>query len=227
VRYPSGHNYGQFPPGEVAGHHQIYARYIPKLKSGLEIYGFVQDRWDWLIRYSKHNLHDLIGLTSILLEGRIFPLDAQPPLTMGSREDFFRSLLSKFPVCGERDLKKRILAMGGHRVKLGFMCDLCGSRDLRTKFLEPYYPISTLEGIAVDPSNVDLCDLIEREPSEYEGQGHTEGWQFWCDKCGLEPKPDQNHEEEETQEQALARWLLDNCPQDEGLPATDNSRSEG
>ena len=63
--------------------------------------------------------------------------------------------------------------------------------------MEPYYPISTLDGIAVDPSNVDLCDLIEREPSEYEGQGHTEGWQFWCDKCGLEPKLDQNHEEEE------------------------------
>ena len=119
VRYPSGHNYGQFSPGEIAGPHQIYARYIPKLKSGLEIYGFVQDRWDWLIRYSKHNLHDLIGLTSILLEGRIFPLDAQPPLTMGSREDFFRSLLSKFPVCGERDLKKRILATGGLSCETG------------------------------------------------------------------------------------------------------------
>ena len=91
-------------------------------------------------------------------------------------------------------------------------------------FMEPYYPVSTLDSMEVNPGGIDLCVLNEREPSEFEGQGHTEGWQFWCDKCRLVPNL-QPYEEEESHEEALARWLLDNCPQDVTPPASEDTHS--
>jgi hypothetical protein len=112
----------------------------------------------------------------------------------------------------------------GSTLMLRFICPECGCRDLRTKFLEPYYPVSTLDGIEVDPDYFDLFQLYEREPSEYLGQGDSDGWQFWCDKCHLVPNLEE-YDEEETQEASLARWLFDNCPQDEGLPAKENGGS--
>ncbi|MGB6066340.1 MAG: hypothetical protein WBG50_16175, partial [Desulfomonilaceae bacterium] len=192
----------------------IYEQFAPRLKSMYERYGFVDDRWDWLVQRCKHNLHDLVGLTSILLEKRLLPSDAQPPLTTEMREEVLTSLLEEFPLHTEGQLRDRLLAAGGKPMNLKFLCPMCGSQDLRTKFLEPYYPISTLDRIKVDPGDVDLCELQERNPSEYEGAGHTEGWQFWCDKCRMVPNLDVRNEEA-AQEKALARWLLDNCPQND------------
>ena len=130
------------------------------------------------------------------------------------REEVLTSLLEEFPLHTEGQLRDRLLAAGGKPMNLKFLCPMCGSQDLRTKFLEPYYPISTLDRIKVDPGNVDLCDLFAREPSEYEGAGYTDGWDFWCDKCHLVPRLEPN-DEEDTPEESLARWLLDNCPQDD------------
>jgi hypothetical protein len=205
---------------------RIYEQYYPRLKALFASYGFVEDRWEWLVKHSNHNLHDIVGLVSLLLDKRILPSCAEPPLTAERREEALAALVREFPVCVERDLRKRIAASGGQPVTLRFRCPRCGSWDLRTMFVEPYYPVSTLDGIEVNPGSVDLCVLNEREPSEFEGQGHTEGWQFWCDKCHLVPHLDMR-DEEMGQEEALAGWLLDNCPQDDGLPDTGNSHSEG
>ena len=192
----------------------VYEQFAPRLKSFFEPYGFVGDRWQWLISHCNHNLHDLVGLISILLEKRIFPIEAEPSLTPEMHEKSLTSLLEEFPFPTEGQLRDRILAAGGKPMELKFTCPMCGSKDLRTMFMEPYYPISTLDNIEVDPGNVDLSVLNEREPSEYEGQGHTDGWAFWCDKCHLVPRLEPN-DEEETPEESLARWLLDNCPQDD------------
>jgi hypothetical protein len=202
----------------------IYEQFLARLETVFDPYGFVEDRWEWLVKHSNHNLHDIAGLTSVLLDKRILSPDGEPPLTAEMREEALKALVQEFPVCAERDLRQRTVARCGLPMKLQFRCPMCGSRDLRTMFTEPYYPISTLDGIVVDPSNVDLCDLIEREPSEYEGQGHTAGWRFWCDKCGLEPNLEP-YEEDESQEESLARWLLDNCPQDVAPPASEDTHS--
>jgi hypothetical protein len=202
----------------------VYTQYAPRLKSIFEAYGFVDDRWEWLVQSCKHNLHDLLGLFSILLEKRLLPSDAQPRLTTEMREEVLTSLLQEFPLHKEGELRERILNTGGRPIELRFTCPLCGSQDLRTKFLEPYYPISTLDSIELDPNGVDLCHLNEWEPSEYEGAGYSDGWEFWCDKCDLVPKLEQFGEDEGSEE-SLARWLLDNCPQDDGLSAEENSGS--
>src|SRR5208283_1159911 len=205
---------------------RVYAEYAPLLKAVFEPYGFIGDRWEWLIQSCKHNLHDLLGLISILLDKRVIPSDAQPPLTTEMREEVFTSLVQEFPLHKETELRERILNTGGRPMALRFICPLCGSQDLRTKFLEPYYPISTLDTIELDPNGVDLCHLTEREPWEYEGAGYTEGWEFWCDKCDLVPNLEE-YEEEVRQEESLARWLIDNCPQtDEGLPLTDKDHTQ-
>ncbi len=205
---------------------RVYAEFAPLLKAVFEPYGFVEDRWEWLVQSCKHNLVNLVGLISILLEKQILPLDAQLPFTAKMQEKFLASLVQEFPVRKESELKEGILETGGRPMALRFICPLCGSQDLRTKFLEPYYPISTLDTIELDPNGVDLCYLYEREPWEYEGAGHTEGWEFWCDKCDLVPNLEE-YEEEVRQEESLARWLLDNCPQtDEGLPVTDKDHTQ-
>ena len=205
---------------------RVYAEFAPLLKAVFEPYGFIGDRWEWLIQSCKHNLHDLLGLISILLDKRVIPSDAQPPLTTEMREEVFTSLVHEFPLHKETELRERILNTGGRPMALRFICPLCGSQDLHTKFLEPYYPISSLDTIELDPNGVDLCYLYEREPWEYEGAGHTEGWEFWCDKCDLVPNLEE-YEEEVRQEESLARWLLDNCPQtDEGLPLTDKDHTQ-
>src|SRR5271157_540226 len=197
---------------------RVYAKFAPLLKAVFEPYGFVEDHWEWLFKSCKHNLHNLVGLISILLEKQILPLDAQLPFAAKMQEKFLGFLVQEFPLHKESELRERILNTGGRPMALRFICPLCGSQDLRTKFLEPYYPISTLDTIELDPNGVDLCYLYEREPWEYEGAGHTEGWEFWCDKCDLVPNLEE-YEEEVRQEESLARWLLDNCPQtDEGLP---------
>lgn len=193
---------------------EIYEKFLPLLKIVFVSYGFVGDWWEWLIKYSNHNLHDIIGLISILLEKHLLLSDKLPPLGAEMREKALNALLCEFPLCEQHDLRQRIIASGGQPVRLQFKCNMCGSRDLRTKFMEPYYPISTLDNIEVDPGNIEICVLNEREPSKYEGQGHSEGWQFWCDTCHLMPNLDVRNEEA-AQEKALARWLLDNCPQDE------------
>jgi hypothetical protein len=132
----------------------IYEQFAPRLKSFFEPYGFVEDRWQWLIRHCNHNLHDLVGLISILLEKRIFPLEAEPPLTAEMHEESLTSLLEEFLLHAEGQLRDRLMASGGYAMELKFMCPMCGSQDLRTKFLEPYYPISTLDRIKVDPAHV-------------------------------------------------------------------------
>lgn len=111
----------------------------------------------------------------------------------------------------------------GSTLMLRFICPECGCRDLRTKFLEPYYPISTLDSIELDPNGVDLCHLSERQPWEYEGAGYSDGWEFWCDKCHLVPNLEE-YDEDEGQEEALARWLFDNCPQDEVPQVTETGQ---
>jgi hypothetical protein len=204
---------------------RIYAQDCPRLKAVFASYGFFGDRWEWLVKHANHNLHDIVGLISLLLDKCIVPSCTEPPLNAEMREEALAALVREFPVCVERDLRQRIAASGGQPVKLTFRCPRCGSWDLRTMFLEPYYPISTLDGIEVDPSGIDLCVLNDREPSEFQGEGHSEGWQFWCDKCLLVPNL-QPYEEEETQKEALARWLLDNCPQSpEGQEVTDSNES--
>ena len=224
VRYPRDHNYGNFLPDvKVVGHHEIYALHIPQLKAILDSYGFRKNYWEWLIRHCNNNLTDLVGLISILHDQRLIPIEGEPPLTAETREESLASLVQKFPVPTETDLKKRILQYGEKPLELEFVCPLCGSQDLRTKFLEPYHPVSTLDRIKVDPKDIDLCDLEEREPSEFVAEGHSEGWEFWCDKCGLSPYLEP-YDENETQVESLARWLLDNCPQDDGLPVTETAQ---
>jgi hypothetical protein len=225
VRYPSGHNYDEIPEVRVAGLHDIYAQYVPQLKPVFESYGFVGDRWEWLIRHCKINLNDLVGLISVLLEKGILPVEGRLSLTAEMREEAFASLVREFHVHKETELKRQILKSGGNPLELKFVCPLCGSQELRTKFPEALYQISTLDKVKKDPD--ESCDpwyIDEREPSEYEGVGHTEGWEFWCDKCHLIPYLEQNHEEE-SQEESLAKWLLDNCPQNEDRPGTDNNQS--
>jgi hypothetical protein len=204
---------------------RIYEHYLPRLKAVFASYRFVDDRWEWVVKHSNPNLHDIVGLISLLLDKRILPSHTEPRLTAEMREIALAALVREFPVCVERDLRQHIVARGEQPVTLQFRCPRCGSWDLRTMFLEPYYPVSTLDSIEVNPSNIDLCVLNEREPSEFEGQGHTEGWQFWCDKCGLVPNLEP-YVEDETHEEALARWLLDNCPQlPEGQEVTESNES--
>lgn len=205
---------------------EIYQKFSPLLKTVFVSYGFVGDWWEWLIKYSNHNLHDIIGLISILLEKHLLPSDNPPSVTAEMGYEGLNDLIREFPIHREHDLRQRIIASGGQPVRLQFICTMCGSRDLRTMFMEPYYPISTLDNIEVDPGDIDLCVLNEREPSEYEGQGHTEGWQFWCDKCRMVPNLEVR-DEEAAQEKALARWLLDNCPQDQWAQANENGHPKG
>ncbi len=116
----------------ASGDH-IYTQYAPRLKSIFEAYGFVNDRWEWLIQSCKHNLHDLLGLISILLEKHLLPSEAQPPLTAEMRDTVLGSLLQEYRLDGEDEYG--IQSDGGTRV-LTFLCPLCGSRNLRTKMLD-------------------------------------------------------------------------------------------
>ena len=127
------------------------------------------------------------------------------------REEVLTSLVQEFPPHKKSQPRERILESGGRPMALRFICPMCGSQDLRTKFLEPYYPISTLDTIELDPNGVDLCHLYEREPSEYEGAGHTEGWEFWCDKCHLVPKLER-HDEDEGQEESSGKMASRQLP---------------
>ena len=80
---------------------QIYEYYIPALKSFFESYGFIGDRWEWLVKHSSHNLHDIVGLISLLLDKRILPSHTEPPLTSEMREDALAALVRGIPcVCG-------------------------------------------------------------------------------------------------------------------------------
>jgi hypothetical protein len=191
----------------------IYSHSVPRLRAFFEPYGFVEDRWEWLVQKTKHNLNDLVGLVSILLERGILASDGQVPLTAEMRENALNSLMDEFPVHKEGELRDRILKMGDYPKALKFTCTLCGSHDLRTKFLDPYYAISTLDAIDLDPKRVDFCHLNDRNPTEYEVADYTDGWEFWCDKCHLVPTLEQHYASEGLEEQ-LARWLVDNCPQD-------------
>lgn len=228
VRYPSDHNYHPIiPEVKVAGLHDVYTGNIPRLEVIFQPYGFVGDYWQWLIRHCNNNLNDLVGLISILLNKRLLPVEGRPPLTAEMREEALAALVQEFPVYNETELKERILKSGMTPMDLKFVCPLCGSPDLRTKFLEPRYPVSTLDKIEVDPRDIDLCHVYEREPSEFVPEDYFEGWEFWCDKCGLMPYLEESHEEE-SQEESLARWLLDNCPQSsEGPALTESDESHG
>ena len=144
-------------------------QYAPLLKAVFKPYGFVEYRWEWLVQSCKHNLHDLVGLISILLEKRILPSEAQQPLTTKMREEVLTSLVQEFPLHKERELRERILNTGGGPMALRFICPLCGSQDLRTKFLEPYYPISTLDRIEAR-SNGMLSSVISMSESRPNGR---------------------------------------------------------
>ncbi|AFM26046.1 hypothetical protein [Desulfomonile tiedjei] len=225
VRYPNDPDYLGITGVKVAGLHNIYTRHVPQLEAIFQSYGFVNDYWQWLIRHCNNNLNDLVGLVSILLDKQLLPAEGRPSLTTAMREEALAALVQEFPIHKDTGFKRRILKSGGNPLELKFVCPLCGSQDLRTKFPEPLYQISTLDAVKKDPgANGDPWYIDEREPSEYEGVGHTDEWEFWCDKCGLAPYLEQNHEEE-SQEESLARWLLDNCPQDEDLPSTENKPS--
>lgn len=214
VRYPSDHTYDPIiPEVKVAGLHDVYAQYIPRIGNIFQSYGFVDDYWPWLIRHCNNNLHDLVGLISVLLGKRLILVAGRPLVAAAIPEEALASLVQEYSVRDETELKERILKSDGTPMDLKFVCPLCGSQDLRTKFPEPLYQISTLDNVKKDPAaNCDPWYIDEREPSEYEGVGHTDEWEFWCDKCGLIPHLKQNHEEE-SQEESLARWLLHNCPQ--------------
>ena len=84
--------YGRYPSDRP-----IYSEFLPLLKAVFEPYGFVGDLWEWLVKGCNPNLHDPMGLISMLLEKHILPLDAQPPLTAEMREEFLRSLVQEFP----------------------------------------------------------------------------------------------------------------------------------
>jgi hypothetical protein len=226
ARYPSDHNYHQIGPKvKVAGLHDVYTRHIPRLELIFQPYGFVGDYWQWLIRHCNNNLNDLVGLVSILQDRQLLPAEGGPSLTAGMREEALASLVQEFPIHKDTGFIRRILKSGGNPLELKFVCPLCGSQDLRTKFPEALHQISTLDAVKRDPTaNCDPWYIDEREPAEYEGVGHAEGWEFWCDKCHLIPYLEQNLEEE-SQEESLAKWLLDNCPQDEDRPNTENNRS--
>ena len=75
----------------------------------------------------------------------------------------------------------------GSTLMLRFICPKCGCRDLRTKFPEPLYQISTLDKIEIGTGNLVDYYIDEREPSEWRGVGHNDGWEFWCDDCHLVP----------------------------------------
>jgi hypothetical protein len=225
VRYPSDHNYREIPEVRIAGLHDIYSRHVSQVRAVFESYGFVGEGWEWLIRHCNNNLSDLVGLISIFEERQLFPPENEQPFAAKMREKRLWTLIQEFPVHIERELKERILKSDGTPMDLKFVCPLCGSQELRTKFPEALYQISTLDAVKKDPgANCDPWYIDEREPSEYEGVGHTDEWEFWCDKCGLVPYLEQNHEEE-PQEESLAKWLLDNCRQDGDQPSTENNRS--
>src|SRR5208283_5248188 len=107
---------------------RVYAEFAPLLKAVFEPYGFVEDHWEWLIQSCKHNLHNLVGLISILPEKQILPLDAQLPFAAKMQEKFLASLAQEFPVHKERELRERILNTGGRPMALRFICPLCGSQ---------------------------------------------------------------------------------------------------
>jgi hypothetical protein len=136
----------------------------------------------------------------------------------------------------EKDLKKELRKDGnehkacspktdGGTMMVRFICPRCGSRDLRTLQLVAYYPASTLEGIEVDSETLEFQELHQREdPFEWIGSNHNDGWEFWCHVCHLVPNLEE-YDEVIAQEDQLVRWLLDNCPQDEGLQANDDDRT--
>ena len=211
----------------------VYTQYAPRLKSIFEAHGFVDDRWEWLIQRCKHNLHDLVGLISILLEKRILPSEAQPPLTVEIRDEVLTSLVQEFPIHRKGEYRGRELKTDGGTMMLTFICPMCGSRDLRTVQLVAYYPASTLEGIEVDSETLEFEELHQREdPFEWIGSNHNGGWEFWCHVCHLVPNLKEYGEYDEygvviTQEDQLVRWLFDNCPQtDECLPVTDKDHTQ-
>ena len=199
----------------------IYMDFAPRLKAVFEPYGFVGELWEWLVKRCNPNLHHLMGLIGILLEKRLLPLNAQPPLTAEMREEFLRSLVREFPVHKSGVHGGRVLRTGANELMLRFLCPRCGSRNLRTKQLVAYYPVSTLDGIEVDAETLEFEALHQREdPFEWWGSDSCDGWEFWCDNCHLVPNLEE-YDEEEGQEGQLARWLLDNCPQTvEEVPAT-------
>gem|GEM_PF-2919172 len=213
VRYPSDHNDHKIPGLKVAGLHDVYTSHMPELEVIFQSYGFVDDYWQWLIRHCNNNLNDLVGLVSILLDKQLVPTEGTPGLRSEMREEALAALVREFHVDKEAELKE-----DGTPTDLKFVCPLCGSQDLRTKFPEPLYQISTLDKIEIDTGYLVDSYIAEREPSEYKGVGHTYEWELWCDKCGLTPYLEQGHEDE-SQEESLARWLLDNCPQsDQDVP---------
>ena len=121
---------------------------------------------------------------------------------------------------------------------LQFVCPECGCRNLRTKWLVARYPVATLDGLEVHAETLELVELRQREdPFEWFDDDSNDGWEFWCDKCHLVPDLEQ-YESLKYQEDRLAKWLIDNCPQtDDGdrylgpaaeiLPHFTNSRRAG
>jgi hypothetical protein len=109
---------------------------------------------------------------------------------------------------------------------LRFICPECGCRDLRTKMLVAHYPVSTLEGLEVHAETSEFEELHQREdPFEWKASSHNEGWEFWCDKCALVPDLEE-YEGLQYQEDRLARWLLDNCPQGDDFPHNQSRSSQ-
>lgn len=152
VRYPSDYNDHFIASVKVAGLHDIYIRHIPQLEVIFQSYGFVDDYWQWLIRHCNLNLNNLVGLISVLLERRLLPVEGRSSLTAEMREEALASLVQEFPIHKETELKRRILKSGGNPLELKFVCPLCGSQELRTKFPEALYQISTLDSIRLDPN---------------------------------------------------------------------------
>ncbi len=183
------------------------------LQEVFESYGFAGDLWEWLVVYCNPNLHDLLGLISVLLEKHIVPLDAVGPLPVRTQHEALESLAQEFPIDGETEHLGCALSGDGETWVLRFVCPRCGSRDLRTMMFVAHYPVSTLEGLEVDSETLEFEELHEREdPFEWRPTNHNDGWEFWCDKCGLVPNLDE-YDDAETQEDKLVKWLLANCPQ--------------
>ena len=202
----------------------IYEQYFPRLKTIFGTYGFLEDRWEWLVKHSNHNMHDVRGLISLLLDKGIVPLDDQP-LTAEMREESLRLLVQEFPMGDPQAHEGRSLTSDAGTRVLAFVCSRCASRDLRTKMLVAHYPVSTLEGLEVNSETLEFEQLHDREDLfEWQASNHSDGWEFWCDKCQLVPNLEP-YEEDETQEYSLARWLLDNCPQSEAPAATKDNQS--
>jgi len=114
------------------------------------------------------------------------------------------------------------------KLNLRFTCPECGSQDLRITLLCAFYPTSTLDFLEVDPDGPDDFELHEREPYDQRCSSHNDGWEFECAGCGATPAIERDGEQVPVaDEEELAEWLLEHCPQDDQDEPVAGDQPEG